>query len=77
MPAKKSSKSSSSSSEELVEDNLSIKNLKKYFKYNHYKKLLINPKEEIKDYCMYLIDDMKKVGDFSIEKEYSNKKHKK
>jgi hypothetical protein len=22
---------------------------------------------------MYLIDDMKKVGDFSIEKEYSNK----
>jgi hypothetical protein len=72
MPAKKSSKSSSSS-EEPVEGNLSIKNLKRYFKYNHYKKLLINPKEEIKDYCMYLIDDMKKVGDFSIEKEYSNK----
>jgi len=73
MPAKKSSKSSSSSSEELVEDNLSIKNLKRYFKYNHYKKLLRNPKEDIKDYCMYLIDGMKKVGNFSIEKEYSNK----
>lgn len=70
MPSKNSS---SSSSEEAIEGNLSIKNLKKYFKYNHYKKLLINPKEEIKDYCMYLIDDMKKVGDFSIEKEYSNK----
>lgn len=65
--------SKSSSSEETIDGNLSIKNIKKYFKYNHYKKLLINPKEEIKDYCMYLIDGMKKVGDFSIEKEYSNK----
>ena len=81
MPAKKTAKSSSSSSlslslsssSEPIGDNLSIKNLKKYFRYTHYKKLLINPKSDIKDYCMYLIDGMKKVGNFSIEKEYSNK----
>ena len=40
--------SKSSSSEETIDGNLSIKNIKKYFKYNHYKKLLINPKEEIR-----------------------------
>lgn len=69
----KTSYKSSSSSIDSSEDNLTIKNLKRYFKYNHYKKLLHNPKEDIKDYCMYLIDGMKKVGNFSIEKEYSNK----
>ena len=65
--------SSKSSSLKSTEYNLSIKKLKKYFKYNNYKKLLINPKTDINDYCMYLIDNMKKIGNFSIEKVYSKK----